>query len=231
VSLPPPLDLLPALLPGLARTAGIAAGAISIALLLAPALAIVRIEGARVSRAAATIFVEGFRGTSAIVQLFWFYFALPALLGVRLPALPVGIAVLGLHGAAYGAEIFRGAIHAVPREQWEAARAIGLDRRRAYRHVILPQALRIALPPLGNLLVELVKATALVSLITIDDLTRRALVLRDATLRTGEIFLCVLLLYAAVALAITRGTVAIERRLGRGSTARGPAPSATGGGR
>ncbi|CFN81228.1 binding-protein-dependent transport system inner membrane protein [Bordetella pertussis] len=155
--------------------------------------------------------MEVFRGTSALVQLFWFYFVLP-MFGMKLPALLVGIVVLGANAGAYGAEVVRGAILAVPAGQREAAVALNLTRARTIWRIILPQAVPAMLPPTGNLLIELLKNTALVSLITITDLTFRGQLLRSETLRTTEIFTLVLLLYFAVALVITGGIRMLERR-------------------
>ncbi|CFO99533.1 binding-protein-dependent transport system inner membrane protein [Bordetella pertussis] len=145
------------------------------------------------------------------MQLFWFYFVLP-MFGMKLPALLVGIVVLGANAGAYGAEVVRGAILAVPAGQREAAVALNLTRARTIWRIILPQAVPAMLPPTGNLLIELLKNTALVSLITITDLTFRGQLLRSETLRTTEIFTLVLLLYFAVALVITGGIRMLERR-------------------
>lgn len=212
MDLPPPLDLLPALSTGLGITLALTLGGAALAALTALVVGLLRISRRRWIRATAISYVEFFRGTSALVQLFWVYFALP-LLGVEFPALTAGILVLGLNAGAYGAEVVRGAMDAVPHEQWEAAHALGFSRRRMIWNIILPQALPAMLPPAGNLLVELLKNTALVSMVTLADLTFRAQTLRAATLRTGEIFALVLLLYFAIALVLTRMMRAIERRV------------------
>jgi polar amino acid transport system permease protein len=175
---------------------------------------------ARLSRRAwvslpALVYIDVFRGTSALVQLFWAYFALP-LLGIKLSAMTVGILVLGLNIGAYGAEVVRGAVRAVPAEQSEAAVALNLTERQTMSRIILPQAVLLMLPPFGNLLIELLKSTALVSLITLGDLTFQGQVLRSATLRSGEIFTLVLLLYFVTALVITHGVRMLERRLAVG---------------
>jgi polar amino acid transport system permease protein len=159
------------------------------------------------------VYVELFRGTSALVQLYWFYFGLPLLVGVRLNAIVVGILVLGLNIGAYGAEVVRSAIEAVPRGQWQAAVALNLSRGQTMRHVVLPQAVVMMLPPFGNLMIELLKSTALVSMITVTDLTRAALFLRDDTHRTVEIFGLLLLLYFGLSLLITAGMRLLERRM------------------
>jgi polar amino acid transport system permease protein len=122
-----------------------------------------------------------------------------------------GILVLGLNAGAYGAEVVRGAILAVPKGQLEAAVSLNMRPALAMRRIILPQALVAMLPPAGNLLIELLKNTALVSLITITELTFSAQILRAETLRTVPIFGVVLLLYFAVALLITAAMRALER--------------------
>lgn len=163
----------------------------------------------------ALVYIDLFRGTSALVQLFWAYFALP-LLGIELKAMTVGIVVLGLNTGAYGAEVVRGAIRAVPIDQREAAVALNFTSSQIMRRIILPQALVAMLPPFGNLLIELLKSTALVSLITLNDLTFEAQILRSETLRSAEIFTVVLLMYFLVAQAMNRGVRHLEKRMTEG---------------
>ncbi|MFY3135080.1 ectoine/hydroxyectoine ABC transporter permease subunit EhuC [Achromobacter xylosoxidans] len=205
-------ELVPPLLEGLAVTLQIMAGAVVLAVPLALVAGVGRLSTLRPVRWLASIYVEVFRGTSALVQLFWFYFVLP-LFGVQLPAMLVGIVVLALNAGAYGAEVVRGAIRAVPPGQREAGVALNLTRGQIMRRIVVPQAVPAMLPPAGNLLIELLKNTALVSLITITDLTFRGQLLRSETLRTTEIFTLMLLLYFAVALLITAGVRLLERRV------------------
>lgn len=205
-------ELAPPLLEGLVVTLEIMAGAVVLAVPLALVAGIGRLSTLRPARWLASIYIEVFRGTSALVQLFWFYFVLP-LFGVQLPAMLVGIVVLALNAGAYGAEVVRGAIRAVSPGQREAGIALNLTRGQIMRRVVLPQAIPAMLPPAGNLLIELLKNTALVSLITITDLTFRGQLLRSETLRTTEIFTLMLLLYFAVALLITAGVRLLERRV------------------
>lgn len=205
-------ELVPPLLEGLAVTLEIMAGAVVLAVPLALAAGVGRLSTVRPVRWLASIYVEVFRGTSALVQLFWFYFVLP-LFGVQLPAMLVGIVVLALNAGAYGAVVVRGAIRAVPPGQREAGVALNLTRGQIMRRIVVPQAIPAMLPPAGNLLIELLKNTALVSLITITDLTFRGQLLRSETLRTTEIFTLMLLLYFAVALLITAGVRLLERRV------------------
>ncbi|EJO27738.1 ectoine/hydroxyectoine ABC transporter permease subunit EhuC [Achromobacter marplatensis] len=205
-------ELVPPLLEGLVVTLEIMAGAVVLAVPLALASGIGRMSPIRPVRWLASVYVEVFRGTSALVQLFWFYFVLP-LFGVQLPAMLVGIVVLALNAGAYGAEVVRGAIRAVPPGQREAGVALNLTRAQILRRIVVPQAIPAMLPPAGNLLIELMKNTALVSLITITDLTFRGQLLRSETLRTTEIFALMLLMYFGVALLITAGVRLLERRV------------------
>ena len=205
---------LPALVEGLRVTLQLTIGGAVLALLLSLAAGLGRRSRHRWLRWPANVYVEIFRGTSALVQLFWFYFALP-FFGVSLPALITGIVVLGLNSGAYGAEVVRSAIANVPPGQWEAARALNLTAVQAMRRVILPQALPMMLPPAGNLLIELLKNTALVSLITLSELTFTAQVQRAATLETVPLFSLTLLIYFAVAQVLLAGMRRLERNVTR----------------
>jgi len=213
--MPPPLDLVPSLLQGLWVTVLLTLGGAVVGVVAAFSAGLLRLSRHWFLRLPAAVYVEVFRGTSALVQLFWFYFALP-LLGVQLPAVLAGILVLGLNTGAYGAEVVRGAVRAVPKGQHEASIALNLSGVQRLWLVIVPQAALAMLPPWGNLLIELLKNTALVSLITITDLTFQGQILRQDTLRTTEIFLVVLLLYFLAALCITGGVRLLERRLSAG---------------
>ena len=166
-------------------------------------------------RAFARIYVEFFRGSSALVQLFWLFYVLPHF-GILLEPIVVGIVGLGLNAGAYGAEIVRGAITSVDRGQYEAATALNFSRSRTMLRIILPQALVAMMPPFGNLFIELLKGTALVSLITITDITFRAAQLNVFTLRSMEIFSVAINVYLALALVIIFFMRSMERRLSRG---------------
>lgn len=163
----------------------------------------------------ATIYIEFFRGTSIFVQLFWVYFVLP-FAGITLSPLHAGVMALGLNVGAYGAEVVRGAILSVPRDQYEACIAVNLTRFQRMRHVILPQALPLMMPTFGNNVIELLKATAIVSLISLSDMTFQAQLVRAQTGNTLVPFLTILVLYFVMALLISAGMRAIERRLTRG---------------
>jgi polar amino acid transport system permease protein len=172
-------------------------------------------------RAVTRVYVEGFRGTSEVVQLFWIYFVLPVLVGYQLVPLVAGIVVLGLNHGAYGAEIVRGAVRSVPRAQYEGAVALSFTPAQRMRRVILPQALVEMLPPLNNLFIQLLKSTAILALITVPEVTRQA---RDVLIPnfgddTFLIFGVVFVIYLVLAGVITLAMRLLERwaagRLGR----------------
>ena len=195
---------LPVLGQGVVVTVEITLASACLALFMAFLAAVTRLYAPWPLRWLATGYIEIFRGTSALVQLFWLYFVLPQF-GVELSAMTVAILGLGLHVGAYGAEIVRGTVAAVPKAQWEAATALNLGGMRTLRRIIMPQALTAMIPPWGNLMIELLKLTSLVSLITLADLTFRAQQLNLATFRTTEIFTLVLLCYLALSLLMTLG--------------------------
>jgi polar amino acid transport system permease protein len=174
-----------------------------------------RLSRRRVIRFLAGVYIEVFRGSSAIVQLYIAYYALP-LWGLTLTPLTAGVVVLGLNAGAYGAEVVRGAILAVPQEQREAATALSIRSWPTFRRVIFPQALTIILPSMGNLLIDLLKTSSLVSLVTLSDVTFQAQQLRLTSGKTAAIFGLTLLIYLVLASVIDVGVKWAERRVGRG---------------
>ncbi len=208
-------DFLPVLLGGTLVTIEITAMSAVLAVVCAIAAGLTKAYGALPIRSLAVTYIEIFRGTSLLVQLFWIFFVLPYF-GITLTPMMAGVLGLGLNLGAYGAEVVRGAVQAVPRGQWEAATALNMTREMALRRIILPQAFVAMIPPWGNLFIELLKATAVVSLITITDLTFRAKGISDVTLRTAQVFNVALVIYLCIALLITFGMRSLERRAARG---------------
>lgn len=152
--------------------------------------------------------IEIFRGTSLLVQLFWFFFALPVLgdvLGVnlRMPAVVAGTLALGLNIGAYGAEVVRGAVQAVPRAQHEAALALDFTPRQALWRIALPQAIPEMMPTFSNLAVQNLKDTALVSLVGLGDMAFQADRLRNFTQDSVPIYTLLLLMYFGMALVLS----------------------------
>jgi polar amino acid transport system permease protein len=163
------------------------------------------------------VYVEVFRGVSAIVLLFWTAFALPPLLGVRMTALQAAVLALGLNMSAYGAEIVRGGVQAVPPGQSEAAIAVNLSNARRLWSVVLPQAVVTMLPTYGSLLIEVMKASALVSLIGLRDIMGEAQNLRVIGYApTRDIFAATLILYFGISLILAGLVRLLERYFGRG---------------
>lgn len=186
-----------------------------LALIMAFLAGLGRLSRLALIRWLATIYIEFFRGTSIFVQLFWAYFVLP-FIGVSLTPLQAGVLALGLNVGAYAAEVVRGAILAVGREQYEACVALNLSRWQCLREVILPQAFLVMLPTFGNNAIELLKGTAVVSLISLGDMTFEAQVVRSQTGSTFVPFATILVLYFAMAYLISLLTRGLERRLARG---------------
>lgn len=202
----------PYLLRGLLLTMLLTVLAVALSIVVSFVAGLGRLSERRPLRWASSTFIEVFRGTSVIVQLFWLFYALP-LIGVRLTPMEAAVWALGLNQGAYGAEIVRGAIVAVARGQREAGIALNMTALQRMRHVILPQAIPRMLPPFGNVAIDTLKATSLVSLVTVADLTFRAQIVRSSTGATTAIFLTILVVYFLLAYALSVGTRWLERRV------------------
>ncbi|MCL4068158.1 ectoine/hydroxyectoine ABC transporter permease subunit EhuC [Pseudomonas sp. GX19020] len=184
----------PRLLSGALVTIQQTALAAILAIIIALAFGLLRISRRAPLRAIATFYIEIFRGTSLLVQLFWIFYVMP-LFGVTVPAFAAGFLAVGMNLGAYGAEVVRGAIQAVPKGQWEAAIAISLSPARRMWRIILPQALIIMLPAWGNLMIEVLKGTALVAMISVTDLMFEARQINASTYLSAQIFGTALLIY------------------------------------
>ena len=186
-----------------------------VAIAVALAAGLGRLSGNVVLRGVATVYIEIFRGTSLLVQLYWIFFVLP-LFGITLDKFWVGFLSVGLNVGSYGAELVRGAIRSVPKGQWEAAYALSMSPARRMRRIILPQALVLMLPPWGNLLIELLKGTALVSLISVADLMFQAKQINASTFLSAQSFGTALVVYYVLArFIVTPFMRGLERRMAR----------------
>ncbi|MGW0824156.1 ectoine/hydroxyectoine ABC transporter permease subunit EhuC [Streptomyces sp. NPDC002845] len=176
-------------------------------------------------RGVSRVFVEFFRGTSLYVQLFWLYYAFPLLTGYELSPLFCGVVAFGMNYGAYGSEVVRGALNAVPKAQWEAAVALNLTPVQRMRRVILPQAWVQMIPPFTNLLIQLLKCTPLLWLISAADLTTVVQQMRDRTGESTAAYLTLLVIYFVLAYTLTLLMNALERhaktRLGQRTSTRG----------
>jgi polar amino acid transport system permease protein len=210
-------ELLPLLMRGTLVTVEIAALSTLLAIAMAFVATALKAAPWRPLRWIGNVYVEVFRGTSLLVQLFWFFFVLP-LPPFNLSMTPFTVAIvgLGLHYGAYGSEILRGALRSVPGGQFEAAVALNISPLTRLRRIILPQAMINALPPATNLMIELLKGTSLVSLITLSDLSFRARQLDEATFETAEIFALTLVIYFVLAQLLATVMRHFERRVSHG---------------
>lgn len=169
-----------------------------LAVAIAVAAGLMRMAPNLAVRGVATVYIEIFRGTSLLVQLYWIFFVLP-LFGITLEKFTAGFVAVGMNLGAYGAELVRGAILSVPRGQWEAATALNMSPAKRMRRVILPQAVLIMLPSWGNLLIELLKGTALVALISVADLMFQVKQINGTTFMSAEAFGTALVIYYVLA--------------------------------
>jgi polar amino acid transport system permease protein len=169
-----------------------------LAVAIAVAAGLMRMAPNRAVRGIATVYIEIFRGTSLLVQLYWIFFVLP-LFGITLEKFTAGFVAVGMNLGAYGAELVRGAILSVPKGQWEAGLALNMSPAKRMRRVILPQAVLIMLPSWGNLLIELLKGTALVALISVVDLMFQVKQINGTTFQSAEAFGTALIIYYVLA--------------------------------
>ena len=167
-------------------------------------------------------YVETFRSIPTLVMILWVYYGLPVVLGISLEPFPAGVLALALCDSAFQAEIFRGGIQSIERGQIEAAESIGLNYYLKMRLVILPQAIRRILPPLGNQFVYMLKMSSLVSVIGLQDLTRKANELTVTVYRPLEIYTVLVLEYLLLILLVSWGVRKLEVKLGADARAAVP---------
>ena len=207
------LEFLPNLGRGALTTLELTVGAGLVCVAISFILGIARTSQRRLIAWSANVYVEFFRGTSVLVQMFWIFFALP-LFGIFIEPLTAGILALGLNTGAYGAEIVRGAVQAVPRDQIEAAIALNYTRWHAWIHVILPQAVPPMIPALANLLIGTFKESALLTAITVMELMGQTRTLANESYRYFEPMTMTGIIYLSISLPSALATKALERRLG-----------------
>jgi polar amino acid transport system permease protein len=214
------IEYLPKLASGAGMTMLMFVASTLLATFISLVFGIMRLSHNRWIDGAALVYIEFFRGTSLLVQLFWIYYVLP-LMGLTLDAFTAGFVALGLNFGAYGAEVLRGAIQAVPKAQWEATVALNIPPAMRMRRIIIPQAITILLPPASNLLVELLKATALVAFISVVDLMFVAKQINATTWLSAQTFGTALVIYYLMArlvlIPFLRWLEAVAaRRMGQG---------------
>ena len=203
---------LPFLLEGAGRTIAVSLLSFALALAIGLLVGIARISRLLPLRMLATPYVQFVRGTPLLLQLFFIYYVLPYA-GIVLSPFVSGVSGLTLNYSAYMAEVFRGGILAIPKGQWEAGLSTGMSRRLLLRRIILPQALRIVIPALGNFFVSIFKDSALVSVITMKDLMFSGQILAAATFKHFEIFAMVATIYFLISYPTAKLVEHIEKRL------------------
>ncbi len=207
------INSLPLLLTGAAVTIEITALSITLGIIIGLFAGIARISKIRLIRYAAAVYVDFFRGTPLLVQIFIIYFALPLLTGQRIDPFIAAITACGINSGAYVAEIFRAGITSVDKGQMEAGRSLGMTWVDTMRYIIIPQAFRRVIPPLGNEFIALLKDSSLVSVIGFEELTRNGQLIIARTYGAIEIWLSVAVIYLIMTLSISRFVAYLEKRL------------------
>jgi His/Glu/Gln/Arg/opine family amino acid ABC transporter permease subunit len=195
-------------------TLQLAAGALLIGLVVGLLVALLRMNRSQRIRRLATMYVELFRGTPALVQLFILYFGLTAV-GIEFSSFQAAMIGLGLNASAYLSEVYRAGIEAVPKGQFEAAQTIGMTRYKTMRWVILPQAIRVVLAPIGNVAISLLKDTSVASLIATPDLMLRAQDLSSVYFMPLETYLIVGAMYFVLCFPLSLAVRMLERKTAR----------------
>ena len=203
---------LPLLLAGAGITIEITALSVGFGMAIGVIVSLIRLSGIKPLRILGNIYVDFLRGTPLLVQIFLVYFALPALIHHRVDAFVAAIAACSINSGAYVAEVFRGGIESIDKGQMEAGRSLGMTWWQTMRYIILPQAFKRIIPPLGNEFIAMLKDSSLVSVIGFEELTRRGQLIIARTYASFEIWLTVAVLYLIMTLAVARFVGLLERR-------------------
>ena len=203
---------LPLLLAGAGVTIEITAIAVGLGFIFGLITSVCRLSGVKVLQVIAVCYVNIIRGTPMLVQIFLIYFALPMVIGERINPFVAAVAACSINSGAYVSEIFRAGIQSVDKCQMEAGRSLGLSWMQTMRYVILPQAFKHVIPPLGNEFISMTKETSLVSVIGFEELTRRGQLIIAKTYGSFEIWLTVAAIYLVMTLTIARLVSYLERR-------------------
>ncbi len=197
---------------GLANTLILTASSFAIGFILGLLIAVERLYGPRILRAALAAYVEAIRGTPMLLQLFLLYYALPSA-GVAMSALTAAILGMGLNSAAYQSEYLRASLRAVPSGQWEAALSLGMTKWQAIRSIILPIGLRSAIPALTNELVYLLKYSSIAYFLAVVELVYAGKIIGSETFAYLEMYTLIALIYLVFSLLITRSMKKIESKV------------------
>lgn len=203
------------LLPGLVNTLKVTGLALLFGVPMGLLLALGRLSGLPVVAPVCTFIIEFFRTTPPLVQLFWFFFALPILIDVEMTPFIASIVTFSIQSSAFFAEVFRGGINSIDKGQWEASKALGMTRPQTLRRIILPQAVVRMAPAFTERSIELLKTTTLVSTVSYADLMFRANDLAQSTFRPLQVYTVVAIIYFVVIFIFSQMSILLERRLSR----------------
>lgn len=206
------IDSLPFLLKGALKTVEVVVLALFFGVGCGLIGGFARLSNSKLLRGAAAVYVSVIRGTPFVVQLFFVYYSFPQI-GIEIPAMAAAVGTLAVYSGSYQTEIVRGAVQSIGKGQVEAAQALGLSRWQAQWLVVLPQAFLRMLPPLGNEFVALTKNSALVSLVTVQELFLSAQMVISSTFQNFAIFLTIGIMYYAMTNIVGAGTSYLERKL------------------
>ncbi len=206
------VNALPLLLEGAVFTVQITALSVAIGIVIGLFVGIGRISKIKPIKWLAAIYVDFLRGTPLLVQIFLIYFALPVITGIKMDPFVAATAACSINSGAYVAEIFRAGIQSIDNGQMEAGRSLGLTWFQTMRYIIIPQAFKRVIPPLGNEFIALLKDSSLVSVIGFEELTRRGQLVIARTYASLEIWFCVAIIYLVMTLSISRFVAYLERR-------------------
>ncbi len=204
---------LPMLLTGAWVTVKLTTISVALGIVIGTFVGIGRLSRRRAISAAMLVYVDFMRGTPLLVQIFLVYMGLPQLLGFPIPPYVAAITALSINSGAYVAEIVRAGIQSIDRGQTEAALSLGMKPRQAMRHIILPQAFKRIIPPLGNEFIAMLKDSSLVSAIALEELVRKGQIVIGRTFRPFEIWIAVAVLFLIMTLTISRLVAWGEKKL------------------
>lgn len=206
------IDSIPFVLEGLGYTLLISTVSFLIAVFGGLLIALLRLSKIALARGFARFYVSFFRGVPLIVTLFLLYLGLP-IIGIVMPAITASLIGMGLTGMAYASEIIRASIEAIDIGQWEAARALGLTYSQVLRYIVLPQAAKISLPPLTNVMVDMVKTSSITAMITVPEIFNKAKVIGGAEHDFMTMYILVAIIYWLICLVFAKIQDVLEKKL------------------
>lgn len=203
---------IPLLIAGAGITVEITALSVFFGMLIGIIVALVRLSDFKILRWLGNVYVDFIRGTPLLIQIFLVYFALPSIIGHRVDAFFAAISACSINSGAYVAEVFRGGIQSIDVGQMEAGRSLGMTWWQTMRYIILPQAFKRIIPPLGNEFIAMLKDSSLVSVIGFEELTRRGQLIIARTYASFEIWMAVAIIYLILTFTVARLTGLLERK-------------------